>query len=340
MSSCNSSPVRLTLAANSVSIDESGPASAATVSLEMSIGEPRFTITGNPTSSAGDFNFDVQHGAEVLPLSLGDFEITGCSASIKVISTGTRLVFRDCPDGTVRITLKAYSIRDSFGNSGPSADVTRSVRVDGARPTLRLQLLASAYDSAGLETVRVRLIASEPISLRVASLSVSPAGSCRITASGSGAERTLSIGDCANGSYRLVLPAGAVADQAGWFAPTSQQTLAFEVTAGVKTDVAAPPPTPTSSVAPWVPIDMTTDAETQLTEPVVVPDGAASPSVELESAEDELTMWLVPGGLSLLFLAIALLLMRRRKRQESAEDDGAAAVEKYSVFGKPADGLR
>ena len=356
VSACVASPARLTLAANAATVDEPGPVAAQTAELALSIGEPQFSLTGNPTSSTGDFNFDVQHGAKVQPLGLSDFEVSGCSPSVKAVSTGTRLEFRNCPDGTVRITLKANALRDAFGNSGPSADITRTVRVDGSRPTIRLQLLAPTFDSEGYEQVRVKLIASEPISVRFDSLSVSPAQGCKLSSSGSGSERIFTIKSCQSGNYLLVLPIGAVVDQSGWTAPTSKLNWPFEVVGG-KDNSASPTPAPTTDgaagggsattwptpppqIAPWIPIDMTTDSEMQdpaLTpsSPIAIPDGAAGQS----SAEADLSMWLVPAGLSLLFLLIALILLRRRKRDESAEDDGAASVKKHSVFGKPADSL-
>ena len=343
---CTSSDVRLTLAADAVAIDESGPASAVTAALRLSLGTPNFSLTGNPTASTGDFNFDIQHGPEVQPLELADFEVVGCQPSIRQVSTGTRLVFADCADGSVRITLKADAIRDSFGNAGPSEDITRSIRVDGSRPRLMLTNLAPTNDASGYEVARIRLTASEPISVKSSSLSVVPAGDCRISLSGSGSERILAISGCASGSHRLVLPIGVVADQSGWLAPTSKLSWNFSVTDGVPaspapTPTATPAPTPPTQIAPWIPIDMTTQPEVLPTDPIVVPDGAAGAGdgVDGRNPEADLSIWLVPFGLAAAFLLIAIVLLRKRKREESAENDGAAAVKKHSVFGKPADRL-
>lgn len=76
---------------------------------------------------------------------------------------------------------------------------------------------------------------------------------------------------------------------------------------------------------------------TDVTPPLVIADGAAGDG---QNQEADLSMWLVPAGLSLLFLLIALVLLRRRKPTgESAENDGAATVKKHSVFGKPTNSL-
>lgn len=356
---CTKANSTLTLRAGAALADEPGPVQASTITLSLSIGSPTFSVAGNPTSSStGDFNFDVDHASNLIPMKLDDFDFEGCQPkSISANAQGTRLSFADCADGSVKVTIRPNSLRDAFGNSGPDQAVSRTIRVDGSRPTIRLQNLSPTEDTEGFELARIRLLASEAVSLRVSSISVTPNAGCQVTSSGSGSERILTVGGCDTGAYTLTLPIGVVSDAAGWMAPTSSIRWSFSVSNGKDSSesvspVPNPTPTPGQSVrpapapqqAPWIPIDATTDAELEPVGPITdfetpeipIVDGAAGSG---SSQEADLSAWLVPVGLVFGLLLTTWLMLRRRKPASSTEDDGPAAVKKHSVFGKPTDRL-
>jgi len=356
---CTKGNSTLTLRAGAALADEPGPQQASTIALSLSIGAPVFSLSGNPTnSSTGNFNFDIEHASNLMPLGMDDFNFEGCRPrTIAATAQGSRLNFIDCADGLVQITLRPNSLQDAFGNSGPAQAVTKSIRVDASRPSIRLENLSPSQDAEGFEQARIRLLASESVSVRVASLSVTPSAGCHLASSGSGSERIFTVGGCETGNYTLTLPIGVVSDSAGWLAPTSAMRWSFTVSDGKDSTAPVVPtpspnpssgqtdwPVPSPQQAPWIPIDMTTEAELDSMGPITdvdkpeiqILDGAAG-SGSLEEAD--LSGWLIPAGLMFGLLITAWLLLRRRKTQASAEDDGAASVKKHSVFGKPADCL-
>ena len=183
----------------------------------------------NPTdrvTNAASLTFAVAFNRAVSGLSAADFTVggsangcllaapSGSSASYEVSITG-------CGEGSVILTLAADAVIDDAAGTGPRIPIAAgAVTIDRTGPEVTIESPASPTSS---ETLGYALTFSEnPDGLTAADFVVdgSALGCLVQDPVGSGADATVSVAGCGEGSVGLTLASGSVSDAAGNAGPS------------------------------------------------------------------------------------------------------------------------
>ncbi len=278
---------------------------------------------------------------QVSGLDSSDFRFSGCgSVGVKSTAAGYEVVLANCVDGQHTLRLSAASLRDSFGNPAPSSELLHLFRVDLLAPQATLKLL-DLDKSAGTAEIEFRL--SEPVSSPLTQLKNQlSAANCEAAWIEASALRFLGTIQC-DSPVTLGVSANSLADSANRMGPAAAVELRLEFSGNRATLENSE-----AAIPPWIPVGASPSTAPQ---PPVEVAGPASPApANLNQAgwfESNQTLLRNFALAVMLLLSLTLLigaLRAARSRNErgakhSAKNDGAVAVNKYPVFGKPANRL-
>lgn len=219
--------------ASTVTIDHDGPEGSWTsVSSPTNAATLDYTLNlDEPTTSIADSDFDVLGTA------------TGCSVSVTGSSgTSFPVSVSGCSEGTVILRLKAGTLTDALGNTGPAANQDAStVTIDRTPPVVSGWTNPSSPQES--MPISYSLDFSESVGVLTSGdfQNLGTAEGCTITPSApTGSTFTVSISDCGPGTVQLRLASGAVTDAAGNIGPASASDSG-SVTYGVHlTNTSAP----------------------------------------------------------------------------------------------------
>jgi hypothetical protein len=244
VSGCSPGTVVLTLKAGVV-MDPAhnyGPpaaVSAGTVTIDTTPPAATLSRPASPTNLT-TLSYGLTFSEPVTGLAASDFSIsgTGCIVGGPAGSGAAYTVdVTGCYGGSVMLTLRAGSVADLAGQSGPPADVSAGpVAVDRTAPTATITAPASPTNAL---TLSYGLTFSEPVTgLAAADLSIAgSATGCTVgSIANSGLTWSVAVIGCSEGSVRLTLGAGSVADAAGNTGPAADTSAG----AGLMVDRTAP----------------------------------------------------------------------------------------------------
>ena len=243
VSGCSNGSFTLRLNANTVTdaAGNLGPSSARTaqtVTIDHDGPEGTWTAPDSPTNAAV-LDYLLELDEPTTSISDSDFEVLGSATGCVVSVTGTSgssfpVTLSSCSEGTVQLRLRAGTLTDALGNSGPQApEDAPTVSVDRTAPAVTAWTNPSSPQQA--LPLEFDLEFSESVGLLTAGdfEVVGSAAGCTVTPSApTGTLFTVSVSGCGPGTVQLRLAANSLTDTAGNQGPASA-SLSGSVVYGV-----------------------------------------------------------------------------------------------------------
>lgn len=248
---CSNGTFTLRLNSNTVTdaAGNVGPSSArvaSPVTIDHDGPEGTWTSLSSPTNAATlDYTLDLDE--PTTSISDSDFEVLGTATGCSVAVTGSSgasfpVSVTGCSEGTVTLRLKAGTLTDALGNTGPAANQDApTITIDRTDPTVTSWTTPPSPQSSLPITYALDFSESVGVLTSGDFQNLGTAEGCTITPSApTGSSFTVSIADCGPGTVQLRLAAGSVTDTAGNTGPASESDSGA-ITYGVPlTNTAAP----------------------------------------------------------------------------------------------------
>ena len=239
---CSSGTVVLTLAAGSVNdlVGMPGPASnLAATAITLDINGPvvtdMATTFAGALTSATNVTFTTKFDQATSGIAAADFEnagtATGCvfapAAATIAANTNLTITVTGCSEGTLIPRLKAGSVTDAVGNTGPAtaSTLSTSIVLDNSAPTASITTAVPASTNATSLTYTVTF-SDSVTGIAAADFSNSAVtgaatGCVFVPSATSGTVITVTVNSCSAGNVVLKLAANAVANLSAQNGPTA-----------------------------------------------------------------------------------------------------------------------
>ena len=130
LSGCSDGEVTLTLLANSLGTDGSGPTSDAVATIEFDGEGPNFEWSETPSViTSGDLSLPFSVSDNLI-LTSQSFEVDGCDLEV----SDSAVLLSSCSDGEVEVWLKPFTLSDLWGNEAPAQPIRLSFLIDTEGP--------------------------------------------------------------------------------------------------------------------------------------------------------------------------------------------------------------
>jgi hypothetical protein len=227
LSGCGGEEVTLTLKPKAVGLENFGPMTSVSATVLIDRTGPSFTwASSTAVISSSDIAvyFTVSDGIVPQP---SNFEVAGCELAVE----SSQVLLSSCSEGVHTLKLKAMSLHDSWGNTGPVADSSFTLTVDRTPPAAQWAEIAVSGD--GPFTFSTELSMSEVVSWSSSAVTFSSDSPCE---SGNDGNQFWAV--CDYGMVSWIIDSSALSDVAN--NPGSGSAIVSKVL----TRPASPEPTP------------------------------------------------------------------------------------------------
>ena len=268
LSDCSDGEITLTLLANAVGVDVTGPIADQTATVDFDATGPEVNWLTEPfATSLSEVVLVIDLGDNQAAISSESFTTSGCEAleyQAGIVTLAT------CSEGVVVVTLLANALSDSWGNQSPMQDLSFEFVIDQTGPTPIESVIDITGD--GPYTYSLLVSFSETVSFTMASVTFTSSADCATTSS-QVVGGWLFEANCGWGEGVWTIPENSVEDSLGNFGPLISRSFAFSnlepviiAPLPVFTPVVAEDPDPTPAPPPVVepaPIAVTESPETE-----------------------------------------------------------------------------
>lgn len=222
LSECTDGEITLTLLANAVGLDVTGPSTDQTATLDFDATGPEAIWLTEPfATSLSGVVLELDLGDNQAAVSSESFTVAGCEAL--EYQTGS-VTLATCSEGVVVVNLLANALSDGWGNQSPAQDLSFEFVLDQTGPTPIESVIAIAGD--GPYTYSLLVSFSEAVSFSMAAVTFTSSEDCYSTSSEL-ADGWLFEASCGWAEGAWTIPENSAEDTLGNFGPAISRSFAF-----------------------------------------------------------------------------------------------------------------